>query len=85
LKKQELKTSSASSETSQEEAPCEDNVKDCLETIVATLQERLPGAIENTNKVPNPDEKNLVKLRQALETLQKLVNEWKEMGNTLAE
>ena len=85
LKKQELKTSSASSETSQEEAPCEDNVKDCLKTIVATLQERLPGAIENTNKVPNPDEKNLVKLRQALETLQKLVNEWKEMGNTLAE
>jgi len=79
LKKQELKTSSASSGTSQEEAPCEDNVKDCLKTIVATLQERLPGAIENTNKVPNPDEKNLVKLRQALETLQKLVNEWKEM------
>jgi nitrate reductase NapE component len=79
LKKQELKTSSASSGTSQEEAPCEDNVKDCLETIVATLQERLPGAIENTNKVPNPDEKNLVKLRQALETLQKLVNEWKGM------
>jgi hypothetical protein len=49
------------------------------------LQERLPRAIENTNKVPNPDEKTLVKLRQALETLQKLVNEWKEMGNTLAE
>jgi len=79
LKKQELKTSSASSGTSQEEAPCEDNVKDCLKTIVATLQERLPGAIENTNKVPDPDEKNLVKLRQALETLQKLVNEWKEV------
>jgi hypothetical protein len=79
LKKQELKTSSASSGTSQEEAPCEDNVKDCLKTIVATLQERLPGAIENTNKVPDPDEENLVKLRQALETLQKLVNEWKEV------
>jgi len=79
LKRQEPNTSSASSGTSQEEPSCEDNAKDCLQTIVATLQERLPGAIENTNKVPNPNEENLKKLRQALEALQKLVNEWKEI------
>jgi len=79
LKKQKLNTSSASSGISQEEVPCEDNVKDCLQNIVTTLQERVPRAIENTKTFSNPDEENLKKFRQALEALENLVNKWKEV------